>query len=464
MIARLSKIIPLGMLVLFSTLAVCLPTRRALVIGNDTYPGNGLQNARNDAKAIAEALTLLGYASTLVLDADQRTMTATVDKFSLSLMPSDVAIVYYAGHGLQVDGENYLVPVDFHISDETDVKYQGYALSTLLGKLTEHGATTQIVILDACRDNPFLRSRSVRGGWASVGSSAGSFLAFGTSPGSTASDDPSEGHGLFTKALLKFLPAQLDVEQMFQRVRQDVIQKSNGRQVPWTASSLVGSFHFDPRGDANAPVLQTIVSSPDRMTQMPGPRSMSQTVNSRRMETQEQMDADQESLLLANALTAVRGLHFDKAITGLQSVLSIDPRCSLALRLLGVIFHLVGRNVEATQTLDRAILANPDDALSYSYRCLLTVPEHPDSSKSDCQAAISIRDDLPQSHLGLALDYASDGQTAKAYSEATKAIALNSTSSLGFIIRGDIATAENHQGLAQQDYARATKIALDEAR
>ena len=463
MINKLAKALIIGFVSLYSMMAICAPTRHALVIGNDTYPGNSLQNARNDATAMAAALTSLGYVTTLSLDADRHSMADEIDTFSASLTSGDAALVYYAGHGLQVNGENYLVPVDFHVTDETDVKYQGYALSALIAKLTEHGAVTQIIILDACRDNPFLRSRSVSGGWASVGSSAGTFLAFGTAPGSTASDDPSEGHGLFTKSLLQFLPSQLDIEQMFQKVRQDVIQKSNGHQVPWTSSSLIGSFHVDPTEDATAPNLQILADNNNSRDLMSRSRSVLQSSNQRDA-TAATNNSDQENQLLTSALTSVRGLDFSKAITSLQSVLSIDSRCSLALRLLGALYHLTGRGVDAAEMLNQAIQADPTDVLSYSYRCLLNVAQDAASSQTDCQRAISIQDNLPQSHIGLALDLVTAGQISKAYNEATKAITLDPTSALGFTLRGDIASAENHRGLAQQDYTRATKIALNKAR
>src|ERR1700733_11867270 len=130
----------LGIVVLFP--AICLPAqpvRRALIMGNDAYPGHPLHNARNDAEAIDKKLRSFGYKSTLVLNADRKTLTGQIDAFAESLSPGDLAFVYYAGHGLQVGGENYLVPVDFRITYETDVTIQGYSLSALLSKLSEHG-------------------------------------------------------------------------------------------------------------------------------------------------------------------------------------------------------------------------------------------------------------------------------------------------------------------------------------
>src|ERR1700739_4438501 len=162
---------------------------RALVIGNDSYPGNELRNARNDARSVAGAFKHDGYQTTLILDANRRTMINGIAQFSNSVNPGDTVIVYYAGHGLQVAGENYLVPTDFKVTSPQDVKSQGYSISSLLELLTAHGATTQVLILDACRDNPFLGVRSLHGGWAGIGTSAGTFIAFRTRLGSADRDE-----------------------------------------------------------------------------------------------------------------------------------------------------------------------------------------------------------------------------------------------------------------------------------
>ncbi len=442
--------------------AFAAPTRRALVIGNDSYSGNNLQNARNDARAVSQSLTSLGYATTLTLDADRVGLSRAMDDFVNTITPGDTAVLYYAGHGLQVQGENYLVPVDFHVNDEADVKLQGYALGTVLEKLTLHGATTQVIILDACRDNPFLSSRSTRGGWAGVATSAGTFLAFGTSPGSTASDDPGDNHGLFTKSLLKYMATSpLDVEQMFQQVRQDVIHSSNGHQVPWTASSLIGSMHMIPQGDAGAPVLTGLLSSNSDASER-RVRSLNRSFDAAAASAAPSNDVSmtQETLLLGQATSQLRGFKFSDAISTLQTVLSLDPRCALAFRLLGLAFHLAGRSTDAVQSLDKAIQLNSADPIAYTYRCLVLADQGDSSSPKDCQRAVELRSDLPEAHLGLAVSMALSGQSSRASSEATRAIALDPTCVIGFKLRGDLEAAQGHHGLAQQDYSRAIHLSL----
>ena len=472
------------------TRASVAPTRRALVIGNDSYPGNGLQNARNDAKSVSQALNSVGYVVTLGLDLNRIQMTQAITSFSDSLTAGDTAIVYYAGHGLQVAGDNYLVPTDFRVSDEADVKYQGYPLGALLEKLTLHGAVTQIVILDACRDNPFLASRSTRGGWASIATSAGTFLAFGTSPGSTASDDPSDNHGLFTKSLLKFLVSSpLDVEQMFQRVREDVIRSSNGHQVPWTASSLIGSFHVLPQDDASAAPLGAIAKTDEPLPldfgrtflrssrgPIPSPQPKENYTIRRSAPpvsnppvnvalpsvpaTSSASSSDQVLSLLTAAQSQVRALRLNEAVQTLQTVLSLDPASAIALRLLGVVMHLTGRSVEGVQSLERAIQLDPQDGVAYSFLCLIHAEQSDAAALADCEKAVNLKPDLTEAHLGLAISLTTAGELPRAYGEATRAIALDPTSAPSFALRGDLAAAQGHRGIAQQDYVRADQIAI----
>ncbi len=451
---KLSSVVGLALLLaLTSSLGWCSPARKALVIGNDTYPGNSLQNSRNDARSIYKDLTALGYASTLALDVDRQSMTAAINIFASSLSTGDTAILYYAGHGLQVNGENYLVPVDFRVSSQADVRDQGVALHNILSKMTEHGATTQIIVLDACRNNPFLGSRSFGGGWANVETSAGTFLAFGTAPGSTASDDEGDGHGLFTNALLHSLTSNMDIEDLFQRVRQEVVQKSHGQQVPWTSSSLIGSFHFDPRGDQRAPGIQSLTMVEENTSSAPVARSvelphLNESPSS--STPSDELGAD-EGPSLTNAVEEVRGLRFDKALTILKAILSVDPRCAIALRLIGVVYHLTGHNTEATDALTRAIQIDSKDALAYGYLCLIGASEGSNLSRRECETAVSMRRNMPEGHLGLALNDAYIGDTEDAYAEAEESISLRPHSGVGPYLYRELATSENRRALAQHE-------------
>jgi uncharacterized caspase-like protein len=183
----------------------------------------------------------------LSLDADQRTIKQKMDDFGDKLQGYDIGLFYYAGHGIQVSGENYLVPVDASPSSERDVEYDCVNVGRILGKMENSGSSTNIVILDACRDNPFERSwtRATKGkGLAFMNAPSGSLIAYATSPGKTASDGTG-ANGLYTEALLQFMPVPgLQIEEIFKKVREMVEDESDDAQTPWESTSLKGKFYF----------------------------------------------------------------------------------------------------------------------------------------------------------------------------------------------------------------------------
>lgn len=223
--------------------------RLALVIGNANYiGGNSLPNPVNDAKAIALALRDVGFTVMMYLNSDLKTMKKAMDEFGEKLVDYTVGLFYYAGHGLQVNGNNYLIPIDANLKVEQDVEYDCMDSGRLLGKMEAAGTTTNIIILDACRDNPFARSwtRSASGGkgLAFMNAPSGSIIAYATSPGKTASDGTGK-NGIYTEALLQFIKVpNLSLLEFFQNVRVEVEKKSNRMQTPWESTSLKGNFFF----------------------------------------------------------------------------------------------------------------------------------------------------------------------------------------------------------------------------
>ncbi len=452
-----------------------IETRKALVIGNDDYPGNQLRNAVNDATSVAEAFKSLGYTTTLDTNVSRAAMENAIDSFAQRLNAGDTAILYYAGHGLQVDGENYLVPTDFKVSTPAEVPYQGYSLSSVLTKFTEHGAKTEVVILDACRNNPFLGTRSVQEGWANMSTSAGTLLAFGTSPGSTASDDPTSSHGLFTQELLKYLTASpLSAEQMFQKVREDVVRASDGAQVPWTASSLIGSFHFNPTLDTSYAALPPMSNLASASTIDPLGRSIARgnhdvsnhfTASSlgREQRTQAtamdgQEDADVYFPLVTRAVMLAQKGDYNNSVRALEAVLELDPQSSLALRVLGLVLNLMGNRDQSINSLNRAISIDPQDAKAYYYKCLVLGPSDGAAAVEDCEASLGIDPKDDEVHLGLANAFLDLGQLSRAHLEADRAIELDPNSALGYSILGKISAREGDVVGAKQDYQRAMTL------
>lgn len=222
-------------------------TRVALVIGNSAYQSaEALDNPQRDAKLMAERLKTAGFTVTLLVDADQQAMKRAMVDFGRELRSSEaVGLFYYAGHGLQVNGLNYLVPVNANIKDETEVGIETVSLADFLATMERAKSRINIVVLDACRNNPFASNfRTESAGLARVDAPAGTYVAYATSPGSVASDGAGR-NSPYTKALAEtVLKAGMPIEQVFKEVRRAVQDETGGQQTPWEASSISADFSF----------------------------------------------------------------------------------------------------------------------------------------------------------------------------------------------------------------------------
>jgi hypothetical protein len=223
--------------------------RTALFIGNSAYRSIvPLRNPMNDAKAMSRALRQCGFDVETVLDADRRAMLTSVRNFheKLKKRSGGVGLFFYAGHGIQIDGENYLVPVNATIQKKFEVDLECYKMSTLLASMESSGSALNIVILDACRNNPFGGFRSQARGLAIMDAPVGSILIYATAPGRVAEDGDGD-NGMFTAMFLKhMMTANMKLEDVLKRVRLDVVRATRGQQVPWESSSLVANFYFNP--------------------------------------------------------------------------------------------------------------------------------------------------------------------------------------------------------------------------
>lgn len=243
---RVTVTICLLILVLSSPTFSAQQNRIALVIGNSGYKSNPLKNPVNDAGDIADALQEVGFNVMLKINVDHRTMKKAIRRFGKKLRSGGVGLFYYAGHGLQVGGANFLIPIGADIEDEADIEFEAVDAARVLAQMENAGNKLNIIILDACRDNPFARSfRSGSRGLAKMDAPTGSILAYATSPGSVAADGDGR-NGLYTSALLKHMKMPgLTIEKMFKQVRIDVANGSGNKQVPWESSSLTGDFYFN---------------------------------------------------------------------------------------------------------------------------------------------------------------------------------------------------------------------------
>jgi hypothetical protein len=221
--------------------------RMALVIGNAAYQDAPLRNTSNDARAIATALRNCGFNVDLQIDCSQRQMEDAIREFGHRIPRAGLALFYYAGHAAQVDGRNYLVPVGADVQSEGELKYAAVDAGRVLDAMEAAGNLTSIIVLDACRNNPFARSyRSATRGLARMDAPKGSLLAYSTQPGSVASDGTNE-HGLYTSMLLNHIEEPgVPLVQLFQRVGRDVREATSDAQVPWISLSLTDDVFLVP--------------------------------------------------------------------------------------------------------------------------------------------------------------------------------------------------------------------------
>ncbi|MDN4985180.1 MULTISPECIES: caspase family protein [unclassified Bradyrhizobium] len=234
--------------------------RLALVIGQSAYRTvPELPNAANDARGMAELLGNAGFAVTAAPNLAQNEMRQAISDFAGKVGTSGadtVALVFYAGHGLQIDGENYLVPVDLDPKREADIPLQGVRLNDLLNTLGALPTRARIFMLDACRNNPFPALSGAGHGLAIVDTKAGapgSFISYSTSPGAEAEDGNGADSPYTTAALTVAKQPNLPIEEVFKRIRIAVAQSTDGRQIPWESSSLTSDFKFFGDGSGGQP-------------------------------------------------------------------------------------------------------------------------------------------------------------------------------------------------------------------
>lgn len=231
-----------------ASLPATLPAKRvALIIGNTAYPEVPLANPLQDTKALAKQLSEVGFKVLLHTELKQSAMYDAIDTFIAESAQTTEILFFYAGHAIQVNGRNYLIPVsanfraDDMLSQLFDIRYLTDKLSSL------KSARVKIIVLDACRDNPFSKNPLAASGLAEITAPVGTFIAFSTAPGKTAEDGEGENSPYVTSLLKAMTVPGRKIEEVFKEVRSRVNEETRGRQIPWEATSLEVDFFFKPR-------------------------------------------------------------------------------------------------------------------------------------------------------------------------------------------------------------------------
>lgn len=242
--------------------------RLALVIGNSNYARLPLQNPLNDARAVAAELQSTGFEVTLETDLLRAQFLGAVGNFVQKVAPGDIVLFYYSGHGMAIDGINYLIPTELSARTEFEVKTNAIPLQMIREEIEKRRPQLRVLILDACRDNPFVFARSGAAGLARMSAAAGTIIAFAAEEGQTADDNKAESNGIFTKFLLEGLRTPgLKLRDLFDQVQRRVWDSTGGRQTPAIYSSVVPDFYFraplaEPAPPAPKPVPAPPPSAP----------------------------------------------------------------------------------------------------------------------------------------------------------------------------------------------------------
>jgi tetratricopeptide (TPR) repeat protein len=339
----------------------------ALVIGNTEYEFAPLANPINDATDIAKVLRQIGFKVILKTDLDQVAMGDAIRQFTARLSKQSVGLFYFAGHGTQVDGRNYLLPIDNNkIGDKHDLA--AYAIDVnrhVLSRMEENNSHLNIVILDACRDNPYRSvSRGADRGLALIQSRLGSIIAFATSPGKTAADvSAGKRNGLYTKYLLKGLKrahkTHQRIDDMLMQVGNGVTQESRRDQEPWYNASLKAPFCFG--GCQLAQVTSPIPTTPKQIP-LTSAKPSSATVTS---------SAQSKAQGWFNKGKALAKLgRYQEAIESFDKALAINPDYHNAWNLRGAVLNNLGRYQEAIENYDKALAIKPDFDWAWNNRGL----------------------------------------------------------------------------------------------
>lgn len=430
--------------------------RVALVIGNAKYQyGTVLNNPVNDANDMAKKLKEIGFEVILVTDGNLKKMDQAVDQFYNQLNKGSVALFYYAGHGIQVDGENYLLPTDANLASQSDVKYQTLPISKVLDKMYEADSEVRIAILDACRDNPFARnwktrSSSLTRGLAQVQSrGAGDFIAYATQPGNVSLDGNGR-NGVFTQYLLKHLDhSGKNIEELFTLVRQDVAQNTKNEQVPFTTNGLIGNFYFAKATTSNVVINNRVNNQTEIKTNT--------NTNNNNISSNNNQNAD---FYLTRGNLAYDKREYKQAIADYNQALSLDPQLSEIYYKRGNIYADQQQYQQAIADYNQAISLNPQLFKAYYNRgnAYYTQKQY-QQAIADYNQALKLNPQLAEAYYNRAIIYDDQGQVDQAIADYNQTLKLNPQFSPdAYYNRGFAYRNKGQYDQAITDYNQAIKL------
>ncbi|RVT52717.1 caspase family protein [Rubrivivax albus] len=455
-------------------------SRHALVIGNSRYAQMPLDNPANDAQAMAKVLQRAGFQVDLQLDVDQRRMDAAIRSFGDRLKGDSIGLFYFAGHGVQVKGRNFLLPVGQPIEREDEIPFKAVDAQQVLDKMAAAKNRVNIVVLDACRDNPFAtasRSAAGNGGLVAMDAPSGSLLAFATAPGGVASDGKG-ANGLYTQHLLTNIERPgLTVEQVFKRTRLGVRLDSRGKQVPWENTSLEGDFFFIPPVAGSTPVNPALLPPP------PSVEHILRTEKAYELLRQRQLDAaEREFQALAGvsthpevALMGREGLaevalargNPQAALQAANDIIATSPTRSAAYLIRGRALAASGQVSEGGAALKQAAAAQTEADFAWQKAQAhvavgnLERAQNPQAAVQRYEQALKEdRHSVPAlSNLAVALNQSGQPARAKALLERAQALDPQDTMTAALLrqVRDNLAA---EQDAAKQKYIDDTVKAL----
>ncbi len=428
--------------------------RLALVIGNGNYQNGGaLKNPVNDARAIGTALKDLGFEVMKFENVSQTQLKQAINSFGIKLKEFDVGLFYYAGHGIQYKGFNYMIPVEADLQAAEQIEFDCVAADRVLAFMDAASAKVKVIIMDACRNNPFERSwnRSTAGnGLALMNAPTGSLIAYATAPGRVASDGESS-NGLYTSALLKYMKDPgLNIEQVFKRVRTEVSDKSFGAQVPWETTSLTGGDFYFATHEAHA-----VVSTEKEVVGGGSAGASRSTIPPEKRAKALKYYKDANTKYDAKA--------YAEAAAEYTKALEINPDYVDALTWRGHAMYGLAKYEEAIADYDKSLKLKPDDAQVFYYRGYSKYNlQHEDEAVEDFTEAIRLNGTDANSFYMRGESYYALEMFPEAEADYSRTIDLQPNYSSAYYMRGNARYSKGLPG-SVEDFNKCIELSPDYA-